>query len=423
MKISCTEQLVCASVEISRLCYFLLHLSKFSYILLTLFSFKDYHIISRNLEIKFPAFIHFNFPFLSNLAVISFEIILKKLEMGLFDWSVFLFASLLFLGRGILASSGDADPIYKTCVKQCEKIGCIQNVCFNNCGFSPDKNPAEGPWYLHEPLYLRWKEWDCRSDCRYHCMLSREKERAILGHKPIKYHEKWPFHRVFGIQEPVSVALSMLNLGLIFHGWVSFFILVHYKLPLKPNGMTFYEYTGLWHVYAILSMNSWFWSAIFHGRYVELTENLYYSSRVALLGFSLVVSIIRSLNVTAEAARVMVAAPLIAFVTTHILFLNLVELDYGLNMTVVVVIAMAQLLFWTILAVRSHHPSHWKLWMVVVGGSLALLLEIIDFPPYKGLIDAHALWQAISVPLTYMLWSFVCDDAEFTTSTLIKKAK
>lgn len=125
----------------------------------------------------------------------------------------------------------------------------------------------------------------------------------------------------------------------------------------------------------------------------------------------------------AEAARVMVAAPLIAFVTTHILFLNLVELDYGLNMTVVVVIAMAQLLFWTILAVRSHHPSHWKLWMVVVGGSLALLLEIIDFPPYKGLIDAHALWQAISVPLTYMLWSFVCDDAEFTTSTLIKKAK
>ncbi|XP_021768246.1 post-GPI attachment to proteins factor 3-like [Chenopodium quinoa] len=343
--------------------------------------------------------------------------------MALFDGSVFLFASLLFLSRGILATSGDCDPIYKTCVEQCQKTGCIQNKCFNNCGVSLDNKPAEGPWYLQEPLYLRWKEWDCRSDCRYHCMLSREEERAKLGDKPIKYHKKWPFHRVYGIQEPVSVALSLIILGLIFHGWVSFFILLYYKLPLKPNRKCYYEYTGLWLVYAILSMNSWFWSAVFHGRYVELTENLYYSSRVALLGFSLIISIIRSLNVTTEAARVMVAAPLIAFVTTHILFLNLVELDYGLNMVVMVVIATAQLLFWTICAIRSHQPSRWKLLVVVVGGGISLLLEIIDFPPYKGFIDAHAFWKAISVPLTYILWSFVCDDAEFTTSTLIKKAK
>lgn len=187
--------------------------------------------------------------------------------MALFDWLVF-FVALLFLGRGLEAtSSGDAHPIYKACVEQCEKTGCIQDQCFNNCNFASDKRIAEGPWYLQEPFYLRWKEWDCRSDCRYHCMFSREEERQRIGDKPIKYHGKWPFRRLFGIQEPVSVALSTLNLALIFHGWLSFFILVYYKLPLRPNGKTYYEYTGLWHIYGILSMSSWFWSTVFHTRF------------------------------------------------------------------------------------------------------------------------------------------------------------
>ncbi|KAL5999656.1 hypothetical protein ACLOJK_037941 [Asimina triloba] len=51
-----------------------------------------------------------------------------------------------------------------------------------------------------EPLYLKWKQWDCRNECRYHCMLEREKEREKLGLGPVKYHGKWPFKRVFGIQ-------------------------------------------------------------------------------------------------------------------------------------------------------------------------------------------------------------------------------
>lgn len=68
------------------------------------------------------------------------------------------------------------------------------------------------------------------------------------------------------IQEPVAVALATLNLAVQFHGWISFFILLYYKLPLKPNKKTYYEYTGLWHIYGVLAMNSWFWNAAFHCR-------------------------------------------------------------------------------------------------------------------------------------------------------------
>lgn len=64
-------------------------------------------------------------------------------------------------------------------------------------------------------------------------------------------------------------------------------------------------------------------------RDVDITEKLDYSSAIALLGFSLILAIIRVFSVRTEAARVMVAAPLLAFVTTHILYLNFYQFDYG----------------------------------------------------------------------------------------------
>lgn len=321
------------------------------------------------------------------------------------------------------ASAGDSDPIYRTCVGQCEKSGCVGQRCFSHCNFSSDGVSIDGPWYKQEPLYLQWKQWDCQSDCRYYCMLDREKEREALGHGPVKYHGKWPFKRVYGIQEPVSVAFSALNLAMHFHGWLSFFILLYYKLPMKQDKKAYYEYASLWHIYGFLSLNSWFWSAVFHSRDVDLTEKLDYSSAVAFLGYSLIMSILRSFNVRDEAARVMVAAPLLAFLTTHILFINFYKLDYGWNMQVCVVMAVAQLLLWAIWAGVTGHPSRWKLWVVVIGGGLAMLLEIYDFPPYEGYVDAHALWHATTIPLTYIWWSFIRDDAEFRTSNLLKKDK
>lgn len=328
-----------------------------------------------------------------------------------------------FLLGAFDASAGDADPLYRACVGDCQRTGCIGERCFTNCKFSLDGPSHDKPWYMPEPVYLKWKQWDCLGDCRYHCMINREKERALLNQGPVKYHGKWPFKRLNGFQEPVSVAFSALNLAMHFHGWLSFFILLYYKLPLKLDKRPYYEFSGLWHMYGVLSVNSWFWSAIFHCRDTDLTEKLDYSSAVAVIGFSLILAILRSFNIREEAARVMVAAPLVAFITTHILYLNNYKMDYGWNMKVCVVVGVTQLLVWAVWAGVTRHPSRWKLWTVVVGIGTAMLLEIYDFPPYKGLVDAHALWHATTVPLTFIWWSFIQDDAEFRTSVLVKKVK
>jgi len=70
-------------------------------------------------------------------------------------------------------------------------------------------------------------------------------------------------------------------------------------------------------------------SSVLFCRDIDLTEKLDYSSAVALLGYSLILSLLRAFNVKDEATRVMFAAPILAFVTTHILYLNFYELDYG----------------------------------------------------------------------------------------------
>lgn len=333
-----------------------------------------------------------------------------------------LVAFLCFVG-GLSASDGDADPIYIDCVEQCEKTGCVGDVCFQHCNLTSNGKSVSDPWYLQEPLYIKWKKWDCLSGCRYQCMLVREEERVTAGDKPVKYHGKWPLQRAFGIEEPVSVALSALNLAVQFHGWVSFFILVNYKLPLRPNRQTYYEYTGLWHIYGTLSMNFLFWSAVYHSRDVEMTERLDYSSCAAILGFSLIVAILRAFNVRSEATRVMVSAPLIAFVTTHILYLNCYQFDYGLNMKVCVTMAVAQLLIWGVWAGISNHPSRWKIWFVSIGEAFIIFFYLYDFPPYKGFLDAHAISHAIAIPVSYIWWSFIHDDSEHRTTALMKKSK
>ncbi|KAI7740138.1 hypothetical protein M8C21_005279 [Ambrosia artemisiifolia] len=158
-----------------------------------------------------------------------------------------------------------------------------------------DGKSVGDPWYLQEPLYIKWKKWDCLSGCRYQCMLVREEEREKAGGTPVKYHGKWPLKRAFGIEEPVAVALSALNLAVQFHGWQA-----------SSNPLVVLVVTD-----------------------VEMTKRLNCSSAAALLGFSLVVAILRAINVRSQATRVMVSAPIIAFMTTHILYLNCYQFDYG----------------------------------------------------------------------------------------------
>lgn len=308
-------------------------------------------------------------------------------------------------------------------MEQCEKTGCINGGCFPTCKSSVNGVNSEAS--RSTSLINYWIEWDCRSECRYQCMIRRESDREEEGKPPVKYHGKWPFKRVLSLQEPSSVAFSIANLAIHVQGLSSFLVLVYYKLPRRPQGNKgpYYEYYNVWIMFGLASINCWLWSAAFHSRDLEITEKLDYSSAAALLGLMLIISIIRTFNLRVEAARVMVAAPIIAFVSTHILYLNFYNFDYGLNMKVCLTMAVIQLLLWTFWAGYSSHPARFKLWFLALASSMGMLLEILDFPPVWGLFDAHSLWHGVTVPLTLLWWSFIKDDALFRTEQLLYRSK
>lgn len=220
---------------------------------------------------------------------------------------------MLYIHWRVSSSKFPFGLIFRSCVNNCISNGCIGEKCFPHCNITLNGDSLHSPWYMQEALYLKWKQSDCLGDCRYYCMIDREQKRQSLGHGPVKYHGKWPFKRVFGLQvchivnvwllllsivqsshqhhqqkywletcihsyvsglptacslymqEPVSVALSIFNLLMHLRGWLSFYLLLRYKLPQKQN-KTYYEYTTLWHIYGLLSINSWVWSAVFHSR-------------------------------------------------------------------------------------------------------------------------------------------------------------
>uniref|UniRef100_A0A0D2ZV76 Post-GPI attachment to proteins factor 3 n=1 Tax=Brassica oleracea var. oleracea TaxID=109376 RepID=A0A0D2ZV76_BRAOL len=195
-------------------------------------------------------------------------------------------------------------------------------------------------------------------------------------------------------QDPASVAFSVLNLAMHFHGWLSIFITLYYKLPPKQDKTV-----------RQVTINT----------DVDITKTLDYSSAIAILGFSLIVSILRTFDVRVEAARVMVSPPVLAFVTSHI-----ISMFTCWNMIVCVAMGVAQIFLWARWAAVSRHPSNWKLWVVVIASCLAMVLEIYDFPLR---MKAHSIWHLATVPLTVLWWSFIRDNVEFRTSSLLKKSK
>ena len=136
-----------------------------------------------------------------------------------------ILASVIYPG---LASIGDRSMDYSYCLNYC-----IQKNCSNN----PARRDSL-PWHLC--LFL----WTCGDDCHYSCMHQVTNE-DVKTKRPIRqfygkvlnwmrnifafrlYIFQWPFVRLLGIQEPASVAFSILNLATHLYGFSN----LHQKVP------------------------------------------------------------------------------------------------------------------------------------------------------------------------------------------------
>jgi post-GPI attachment to proteins factor 3 len=96
----------------------------------------------------------------------------------------------------------------RNCVQQCVTEGVAGGTVISHC----TNETVKGVWYTKEPLYTQWRQLNCKADCQYHCMMQREQERRLQGLKPVKYHGKWPFLRVFVFQVSIIFYLCLFCL-------------------------------------------------------------------------------------------------------------------------------------------------------------------------------------------------------------------
>ena len=231
-----------------------------------------------------------------------------------------------------------------------------------------------------------------------------------------KYFGKWPFQRIWGIQELLSVVFSLANLAAQAHNLLRLYKAKQTRQCFASKAARSDTAWGLWTAYALGSINAWWWSAVFHSRDVYFTERLDYLSADVSIVIGLYVSISRVFGLKSALSSFLCILVLSAGIATHFWYMLFVKFDYGFNVMLCILIGVLQQVMWCSWAVVVRHPSKHRLIVFVVLINAALSLEVLDFPPIAGLLDAHALWHLCTVPLTYMWYAFVFADIEWSVT-------
>jgi hypothetical protein len=111
----------------------------------------------------------------------------------------------------------------------------------------------------------------------------------------------------------------------------------------------------------------------------------------------------------------------------HVSYLSfLPRFDYTYNMVFNVVLGLIHNIFWLIYSLpasvslihrfpcrnKSYRPRFVnKAAIFVALTTIAMSLELLDFPPWGRAIDAHALWHLSTAPIAVLWYDFLVEDA------------
>lgn len=166
---------------------------------------------------------------------------------------------------------------------------------------------------------------------------------------------------------------------------------------------------------------SWVASMIFHARDFTATEQFDYFAAGASVLYGLFYTPIRVFRLdkggprTQSLRRTWTATCILMFVA-HVTYLKYYSWDYTYNMAANVVVGIIQNIMWTYFSVIRYRQSQrlWAAWpgIVVAWVFIAMSMELLDFPPIGGYLDAHALWHLGTVFPTVLFYNFLLRDAQ-----------
>ncbi|KAI9884040.1 MAG: hypothetical protein M1823_004177 [Watsoniomyces obsoletus] len=262
------------------------------------------------------------------------------------------------------------------------------------------------------PFHLRLLLWTCPSECDYTCQHIITDQRRKQSDPIVQYHGKWPFIRILGIQEPCSVFFSLLNLLAHQRGISKIRVSIPSNYPLRRYYLMF----------GYLGITSWVFSMIFHTRDFNITEKADYFAAGASVLYGLYYSPIRIFRLDRQYPTIkrtllrLWTMVCVGLYIAHVSYLTLWRWDYTYNMAANVVVGIVQNVLWSAFSIGRYRrlKRTWAAWpgLIVAWIVLAMSLELLDFPPIAGWLDAHSLWHLGTVAPTFLWYEFLLKDAK-----------
>ena len=113
----------------------------------------------------------------------------------------------------------------------------------------------------------------------------------------------------------------------------------------------------------------------------------------------------------------------------HVSYLSLLpRFDYSYNIIFNLILGLSHNLLWLLYSLpewltivrrfppgsapRSYRPKCASQAALGVALTMAAMsLELLDFPPFARILDAHALWHAATIPIAELWYNFLITDA------------
>ena len=199
-----------------------------------------------------------------------------------------------------------------------------------------------------------------------------------------------------GMQEPFSVLFSLGNLLAHLDGLRKIRARIPASYTLRPF------YVG----FARFNIAAWIFSSIFHTRDFAATEQLDYFAAGATILYGMYYTPVRIFRLDIPTPRRRSVLRFWTLVCSllymcHVAYLKGVRWDYTYNMAANVAAGMLQNTMWTVFSVYRYRKSKrmWATWpgIVVAWLIFAMSMELFDFPPWLGSIDAHSLWHLFTI--------------------------
>lgn len=290
---------------------------------------------------------------------------------------------------------GHTSVFFRRCMRTCVE-GCRPSA-------AAAVQPASGaplPW--SDRLFWR----TCGDACDYECMWSTV---GVMEHHGVglyKFHGKWPFVKVLGVTEPLSMLFSVANLA------PHVLYLARHRRRFAPSG---YRHGWLWLVDGGLASAAWASAAVYHVLNRPWSERLDHYTAFVFLLFDAFAACVRVADWGAAGTRV-AAGVGVAVLGAHGAAMAATDWRHELLVAfagAAVVVGSGAWIGWA----AWRRPPHWRHIVACRAAGLAFAsLEVLDFPPLLYLLDAHALCHLLTAPLQVAWYRMLCVDAGYMTS-------